>query len=102
SDLRRLKEKAEAGVDFLITQLFFDPRDYFQFVERARSEGITVPIVPGIMPVTNVAQLERFTSMCGASIPPALRARLDVVREDEEAVIETGIDWATEQCRALL
>jgi methylenetetrahydrofolate reductase (NADPH) len=102
TDLQHLKAKADAGVDFLVTQLFFDPEDYFGFVERARALGITLPIVPGIMPVTNVTQLERFTSMCGARIPEALRERLERVRDDEQAVIRTGIDWATEQCRALL
>jgi len=101
-DLEHLKGKADAGVDFLVTQLFFDPADYFRFVERARALGIRQPIVPGIMPVTNVAQLERFTSMCGAGIPSALRARLERVRDDEQGVIQTGIEWATEQCRTLL
>jgi methylenetetrahydrofolate reductase (NADPH) len=102
TDLVHLKEKAESGIDFIITQLFFDPEDYFRFVERARAIGISLPIVPGIMPVQNVNQVERFTTMCGASIPSALRAALEAVREDERAVITTGIDWATEQCRALL
>jgi len=101
-DLRHLAEKASSGVDFLITQLFFDPQDYFRFVERARTAGIEQPIVPGIMPVTNVAQIERFTQMCGATIPPALQEQLDAARDDEEAVIATGIAWATEQCQALL
>lgn len=101
-DLQHLLEKAESGVDFLITQLFFDPDDYFSFVKRARARGVQQPIVPGIMPVTNVAQIERFTTMCGASIPEELRARLDAVREDEEAVIAAGIDWATWQCLTLL
>jgi methylenetetrahydrofolate reductase (NADPH) len=100
--LEHLRAKVEAPIDFLVTQLFFDPAHYFAFVDRARGAGITVPIVPGIMPVTNVAQLERFTGLCGASIPGALRTRLDRVRDDDAAVVEVGIDWATEQCRALL
>jgi len=102
ADLRHLKNKVDAGVDFLITQLFFDTGCYFQFVERARAIGIAVPIVPGIMPVTNIAQVERFTSMCGSTIPPALRRRLDKVKHSEDAVIAAGIEWATEQCRTLL
>ena len=100
--LRYLKQKVDAGIDFLITQLFFDPADYFRFVERSRAAGISLPIVPGIMPVTNVKQLERFTSMCGASIPARLRATLDRAKEDDEAVICAGIEWATSQCEALL
>ncbi len=102
TDLTHLKEKVDAGVDFLITQLFFDPAHYFRFVESARATGIQVPILPGIMPVTNVKSLERFTSRCGASIPPALRATLERVRDDDEAVICAGIEWATDQCEALL
>src|SRR5581483_12245450 len=79
-DLGHLKEKVDSVVDFLITQLFFDAQAYFAFVKRARAVGIDRPIVPGIMPVTNVAQIERFTAMCGASIPLELQERLDRVR----------------------
>ena len=101
-DLRHLKEKADAGVDFLITQLFFDPSDYFRFVADARAIGVGVPILPGIMPVTNVGQIERFTAMCGASIPPPLQDRLNRVRDDEAAVVSVGVEWATEQVLSLL
>jgi len=101
-DLRWAKLKHEAGAGFLITQLFFDNRDYFQFVERARQAGITAPIVPGIMPVTNFAQIERITRMCGARIPDSLRERLERHREDAAAVMATGIEHAIIQCRLLL
>jgi len=101
-DLAHLKIKVDAGVDFLITQLFFDNRVYFDFVARARRAGITVPILPGIMPVTNVAQIKRFTRQCGATIPKPLMARLEAVQEDPEAVVRVGVDHATEQCLALL
>lgn len=102
TDLKRLRQKVDAGVDFLISQLFFDPDLYFRFVDRARAAGITIPIVPGVMPVTNVGQIERFTSMCGATIPAALQTRLEKVRDDDDAVVQTGIAWATEQCTRLL
>ncbi|MCK6555270.1 methylenetetrahydrofolate reductase [NAD(P)H] [Candidatus Binatia bacterium] len=101
-DLRHLKQKVDAGLDFIITQLFFDNADYFAFVARARSHGIAVPIIPGIMPITNYGQIERFTAMCGAHIPAALRARLAAVADNDEAVRSIGIDHATAQCRDLL
>lgn len=100
-DLLNLRQKVGAGVEFLITQLFFDNERYFDFVACARDVGITVPIVPGIMPVTNVAQIERFTTMCGATIPPVLRAALAAC-PDDAAVVAAGIDYATAQCRELL
>jgi methylenetetrahydrofolate reductase (NADPH) len=100
-DLQHLKEKVASGVEFLITQLFFEPDLYFRFVDRARAIGIAVPIVPGILPVLSLPQIERFTSLCGASIPAALRARLEGCATEDET-IQVGIDWATNQCEALL
>lgn len=101
-DLKWTRAKVESGAAFLVTQLFFDDQLYFRYVERARAAGIDVPIVPGIMPITNVAQVERFTKMCGASIPAELQERLDRVREDPAAVMATGIEHAITQCRDLL
>jgi len=101
-DLARFARKAEAGADWAITQLFFDNKDYFGFVKRARAAGVTVPIVPGIMPVTGYAQLKRFTAMCGAKIPEELEARLAKVQADPEAVIREGVEWGARQCRELL
>jgi methylenetetrahydrofolate reductase (NADPH) len=102
SDVRHLVAKVDAGASFLVTQLFFDNALYFDFVRRVRAVGVSVPIVPGIMPVTNVSQLERFTQMCGASIPVKLRERLNKVRDDEQAVMAVGIEWALRQCQELL
>lgn len=101
-DLRHLKSKTEAGVDFLITQLFFDNTSYFDFVARARATGIEAPIIPGILPITNLAQLERIASLCGAVIPDGLRRDLDARADDPEAVTELGVAYATLQCAELL
>ena len=101
-DLSNLKTKVEAGVDFLVTQLFFENSRYFGFVDRARAAGVTVPIIPGIMPFTNVEQVERFTAMCGASIPPPLRAAMEVRREDPDGARELGVAYASLQCADLL
>lgn len=102
ADLANLKVKVEAGVDFLVTQLFFDNPRYFGFVERARAAGIAVPIIPGIMPFTNVEQVERFTAMCGASIPSPLRAAMEVRRHDPDSARELGVAYASLQCADLL
>jgi methylenetetrahydrofolate reductase (NADPH) len=101
-DLRHLKVKVDAGADFLVTQLFFDNARYFGFVDRARAAGIALPIVPGIMPFTNVEQVERFTAMCGASIPPPLRAAMEVRRSDPDSARELGVAYASLQCADLL
>ena len=102
ADLRNLQIKVAAGIDFLITQMFYRNADYFAFVERARAAGITIPIVAGIMPITNVAQIERIAALSGATIPADLQADLDRTRGDEAAAREVGIAHATTQCRELL
>ncbi|HEX5922455.1 MAG TPA: methylenetetrahydrofolate reductase [NAD(P)H] [Baekduia sp.] len=101
-DLRYLKQKVDAGVDYLITQLFFDNELYFDFVERARAIGITVPIIPGVMPITGYGQIARITSLCGATMPEHVLAELDARQEDAEAVAEFGVSYATMQCADLL
>jgi methylenetetrahydrofolate reductase (NADPH) len=102
SDLRYAREKVEAGAGFLITQLFFDNDFYFEYVDDARAAGIDVPIVPGIMPITNYGQIHRFTDMCGATIPEDLERQLTGRADDPEAVAELGVSYATLQCSDLL
>jgi methylenetetrahydrofolate reductase (NADPH) len=101
-DLAHLKTKVAAGVDFLVTQLFFENGHYLRFVERARAAGLELPIMPGIMPFTNVEQVERFTAMCGAAIPPALHAAMEVRRSDADAARDLGVAYAALQCADLL
>jgi methylenetetrahydrofolate reductase (NADPH) len=102
ADLRNCKKKVEAGAQFLITQLFFDNRHYFDFVGRARAAGIDVPIIPGIMPITNVDQVQRFTAMCGAHVPAKLAAAMKVRKDDPEGALQLGVAYATLQCADLL
>jgi methylenetetrahydrofolate reductase (NADPH) len=102
TDLAHLSEKVARGAEFLVSQLFFDNDRYFAFVERARAVGITVPIVPGIMPITDYRQIARFTAMCGATIPAKLRAALEDRIDEPEAVAELGVAYATLQCVDLL
>lgn len=101
-DVAHLKTKVDAGADFLVTQLFYDNGHYFRFVERCRKAGITVPILPGIMPITNVDQVKRLTGMCHASIPQTLLTALEAVKEDAEQVMHIGVAHAENQARALL
>ncbi|RTI61041.1 methylenetetrahydrofolate reductase [NAD(P)H] [Thermus scotoductus] len=102
ADLRHFKAKVEAGLDFAITQLFFNNAHYFGFLERARRMGIEIPILPGIMPITSYAQLRRFTEVCGASIPGPLLSRLERYQEDPKAILEIGVEHATRQVAELL
>jgi methylenetetrahydrofolate reductase (NADPH) len=102
SDLRFLKEKVAAGARFLVTQLFFDNELYFDFVREARAVGIDVPIVAGIMPITNVKQITTITGMCGATIPPGVMAELERRADDPDAVLQFGVAYATQQCADLL
>jgi methylenetetrahydrofolate reductase (NADPH) len=102
ADLHFLKAKVDSGASFLITQLFFDNDLYFRFVEEARAVGIDVPILPGIMPITDLSQIKTITGMCGASIPPALLEALEWRGSDPDAVLQLGVAYATLQCAELL
>jgi methylenetetrahydrofolate reductase (NADPH) len=102
TDLGFAKQKVDAGASFLITQLFLDNELYFDFVDAARAAGITVPIIPGIMPITNYKQIKTITGMCGATLPGELERELNERADDGEAVAELGVAYATLQCSDLL
>ena len=101
-DLRHLREKVDAGADFLVSQLFFDNGSFFEFERRARAAGIAAPIIPGLMPITNFEQIQRFVAMCGASIPPKLRVEMELRKGDVAAVEALGVAYASMQAVALL
>ena len=101
-DLQNLVRKVQTGTAFLITQLFFDNQDFFDFLERARGAGIEVPIVPGIMPITSAANIRRITALCQSRIPAELEEELSRLADDDAATLELGVRWATLQCRELL
>ncbi len=102
ADLQNLKRKVDTGAAFVTTQLFFQNAYYFDFVARARAIGIRVPIIPGIMPVTNYSQIQRFTALCGASLSQDLKKELEAVQGDLDAVMRIGIRYAAHQCEELL
>jgi methylenetetrahydrofolate reductase (NADPH) len=102
ADLTYLKAKADAGADFLVSQLFFDNELFFDFERRVRAAGVNLPILPGIMPITNFDQIQRFVAICGATIPPKLRVEMEARRGDVEAVQDLGVAYASMQAIELL
>jgi len=103
ADWRHLQAKVAAGADFVMTQLFFDNTDFFEFRDYVAGKlGVTVPLVPGVIAILSAAQITKFTQLCGAKIPPALRTRLDALEGDDEAAMKFGIEYATRQCEELL
>src|SRR5262245_56660517 len=103
ADWQHLKEKVEAGADFVLTQLFFDNADFFGFRDHVTGKlGVNVPIVPGVIAIVSATQIKKFTQLCGARIPAALGAKLDELGNDDNAAIEFGIEYATKQCEGLL
>ena len=101
-DMEHLKRKVDNGGCFIITQLFFDNADFYRFRDEARAMAIKVPIVAGIMPITNVSQIKRFVSMCGAKIPHRLLTKLEALDENPDTVHKFGVDYAAMQCEDLL
>jgi|SRR5208282_3106152 len=103
ADWRHLKEKVDAGADYVLTQLFFDNADYFEFRDQVAGKlGVRVPLVPGIIPILSAGQITKFTQLSGSKIPPALRSRLEQLAGNDEAAAEFGIEYATRQCEELL
>jgi len=103
ADWEHLKEKVDAGADFVVTQLFFDNADFFAFRDHMTKKlGVAVPIVPGIVSILSGTQIKRFTALCGARIPASLAAKLEELGGDDAAVSEFGIEYATRQCEELL
>jgi methylenetetrahydrofolate reductase (NADPH) len=101
-DWQRLKHKIDQAADFVITQLFFDNCDYFEFRDHLAKLGVTVPLIPGIIPILSAAQIKKFTALCGAALPVSLLAELEKLGDNDEAAIECGIEYASRQCEELL
>jgi methylenetetrahydrofolate reductase (NADPH) len=101
-DWQRLIQKIHAGADFVVTQLFFDNNDFYEFYNYLTKAGVKIPICPGIMPILNATQIKKITQLCGAKWPPALLSRLESLGADDDAVAELGIEYASRQCEELL
>ena len=101
TDMNYVKMKVDNGADFLVTQLFYDNQDFFRLMERAETLGIDVPIIAGILPILNTNQIRRFTSLCGSKIPDDLDIQLERYVDDDDAVRELGIEYATRQVQEL-
>ncbi len=101
-DIENLQRKVDSGVDFLITQLFFDNYYYFKFLDKVQKKNINIPVIPGIMPILNLKQIQRFTKMCGAKLSESLISKFDGTQNDKERVRQIGIEHAVEQCGELL
>jgi methylenetetrahydrofolate reductase (NADPH) len=99
-DILYLKKKVDAGAEFVITQVFFDNRYFFDFLDRASAAGINVPVIPGIMPIINLGQVQRFTNMCGATVPARVLSRME--GKDAADTLQIGVDYAAWQCSELL
>jgi len=102
SDLQNFITKVNAGANGAITQYFYNPDAYFRFVDDARKHGVTVPIVPGVMPIAQYSQLRRFSDMCGAEIPRWIAKRLEAFRDDADAIRDFGADVVADLCRRLI
>lgn len=102
ADLKYMRDKIDAGAVAIITQLFFDNDDYYRYVEDVRKLGITVPIVPGVLPILSAPQVRRFTALCCAKIPAPLERELAKVENDDDAAVKLGIEYASRQCEALI
>jgi methylenetetrahydrofolate reductase (NADPH) len=103
NDWRRLKEKVDAGADFVLTQLFFDNADFFEFRDFVAGRlGVRVPLVPGVVPILSATQITKFTQLCGAKISAPLKRKLDELGGNDEAAADFGIEFATRQCEELL
>ncbi|OHD71957.1 MAG: methylenetetrahydrofolate reductase [NAD(P)H] [Spirochaetes bacterium RBG_16_49_21] len=101
TDIANLKKKVDAGASYIITQLFFSNNDFYIFMDKIRRIGITIPVIPGIMPITNMAQVKKVTTMCGAKIPPELMSRL-LSCDSKDEICEVGIEYSIAQCRELM
>lgn len=102
TDLENLKRKVDAGADAVFTQLFYENANFLKFRDAYEAAGISIPLVPGIMPITSFARIKRITAMCGAVFPADLSSRLENVQEDDDAQFEIGVDYAIQQCRELI